>query len=82
MVHIDDIEAVKNMLMAIMKDFNQEVLDEIKRQIQSLFRIKKNPAKVDAVMEVFNGFQLVTFAVDSGVSSQPKSDEETIRGGP
>lgn len=40
----------------------------------------KNPAKVDAVMEVFNGFQLVTFAVDSGVSSQPKSDEETIRG--
>lgn len=33
MIHIDDVEAVKEMLMAIIKDFNKEVLEEIKKNV-------------------------------------------------
>lgn len=40
----------------------------------------QNPAKVNAAREVFSGFQLIDIAADSGVSCQPKSDEETILG--
>lgn len=39
-----------------------------------------NPAKVEAVRIIFNQDELVTIKVDSGVSEQPFSDEETIEG--
>lgn len=39
-----------------------------------------NPAKVEAVRTIFNKDELVTLNVDSGVSEQPFSDEETIEG--
>lgn len=39
-----------------------------------------NPSKVEAVRTIFNKDELVTLNVDSGVSEQPFSDEETIEG--
>ncbi|WLR56030.1 DUF84 family protein [Mesobacillus subterraneus] len=42
----------------------------------------KNPAKINAVKEAFNEYQYKIISVDagSGVSEQPISDEETIKG--
>lgn len=42
----------------------------------------KNPAKVKAVQEVFEKYQpeIIPLSVPSGVSEQPLSDEETMRG--
>lgn len=46
----------------------------------------KNPVKVDAVREVlmqyeiFKGFEILSIDVESNVSTQPRSLEETIRG--
>ncbi|EIJ79303.1 NTPase [Bacillus methanolicus PB1] len=42
----------------------------------------KNPAKVSAVKSAFSGYEAEFFSVDvpSGVSEQPFSDEETIKG--
>lgn len=39
-----------------------------------------NPAKVKAVQAVFTNDEVVPILVESGVSAQPKSDEETLRG--
>jgi len=39
-----------------------------------------NPAKVEAVRTIFDKEDVVTMKVDSGVSDQPFSDEETIDG--
>lgn len=39
-----------------------------------------NPAKIKAVQAVFKDAEVVPVAVDSGVSDQPKSDDETLRG--
>ena len=33
MIHIDDVEAVKQMLMAILQDFNQDVFERIKNNV-------------------------------------------------
>ncbi|MFJ8245839.1 DUF84 family protein [Peribacillus asahii] len=40
----------------------------------------KNPAKVEAVMKVFSEAEVLSLSVESGVSAQPFSDEETIEG--
>lgn len=42
----------------------------------------KNPAKVNAVKEAFKvyPYEIISIDVDSGVSDQPMSDEETIKG--
>jgi inosine/xanthosine triphosphatase len=42
----------------------------------------KNPAKIDAVKQVFSmkDFEFITMNVSSGVSEQPFSDEETVNG--
>lgn len=39
-----------------------------------------NEAKVNACKEVLNDYEIIPLKVDSLVSSQPKSDEETIKG--
>lgn len=39
-----------------------------------------NPAKLNAVKEVLEDFEVIGVKVDSNVSNQPKSDEETING--
>ena len=39
-----------------------------------------NPAKIEAVKNVFKEDEIVSVSVSSGVSEQPFSDEETIRG--
>ncbi|CAM3968682.1 DUF84 family protein [Mesobacillus thioparans] len=42
----------------------------------------KNPAKINAVKEAFkeSAFEIVSIDAQSGVSDQPMSDEETIKG--
>ncbi|MCM3125561.1 MULTISPECIES: DUF84 family protein [unclassified Mesobacillus] len=42
----------------------------------------KNPAKINAVKAAFQGtdYEIVSIDAESGVSDQPMSDEETIRG--
>ena len=39
-----------------------------------------NVVKLEAVKEVFNDYEVIGFNVESGVSSQPFSDEETLLG--
>ena len=39
-----------------------------------------NPAKVQAVMEIYNEAEVISVQVESGVSDQPFSDEETLNG--
>ncbi|MBT2683976.1 DUF84 family protein [Bacillus sp. ISL-37] len=42
----------------------------------------KNPAKINAVKEAFKEYEyeIISFDAESGVSEQPMSDEETIKG--
>jgi inosine/xanthosine triphosphatase len=40
----------------------------------------KNPAKVQAVNNVFQDAEILSLSVESGVSEQPFSDDETIEG--
>ena len=39
-----------------------------------------NPVKIKATEKVLSGYEVVGLSVNSGVSNQPKSDEETIQG--
>lgn len=48
--------------------------------IKKVYVASTNEAKVKACKEVLNDYQVISLKVDSLVSSQPKSDEETIQG--
>lgn len=40
----------------------------------------KNPAKIQAVSDIYEQAEIISLQVESGVSEQPFSDEETING--
>ncbi|MFD9625106.1 DUF84 family protein [Peribacillus muralis] len=40
----------------------------------------KNPAKIQAVLDVYEEAEIISLQVESGVSEQPFSDEETMEG--
>ncbi|MFA6627016.1 MAG: DUF84 family protein [Bacilli bacterium] len=48
--------------------------------MSKLFVGTQNKIKLEAVQQVASGYEVIGIAVDSGVSCQPFSDEETIEG--
>lgn len=40
----------------------------------------KNPAKIQAVLDVYESAEIISLQVETGVSEQPFSDEETLEG--
>ena len=48
--------------------------------IKKAYIASTNQVKVNALKEVLSDFEVISIGVNSGVDSQPKSDEETIQG--
>ena len=48
--------------------------------IKKAYIASTNQVKVNALKEVLSDYEIISIKVDSGVSNQPKSDEETILG--